>query len=219
MPAWHDRGLMNRIRPFSLVSHEGMSSFVVRGERCGLFGDDRRLSFCPHHYFILRPFQYFHRDGFRASQRSFDGRLVDDIEQVGSAHAWRGSGQCVQINIFPHFGFFAVEIEYLKAPFDVGKWNSNMPVKSAGPNQSRVQTLRKISGCYDNDAGIGNEAVHLYQKLIERLFGVILHFHLPRTSYGIDLIDENNAGTHSLGFLEQIPDPLRAQSDKHFFEF
>jgi hypothetical protein len=69
-----------------------------------------------------------------------------------------------------------------------------MPIKSARPCKGWIQGLRQICCCKYNDALIWFKSIHLNQQLIECLLCVAFPL-LSTTSYSINLINENNAGS------------------------
>ena len=97
--------------------------------------------------------------------------------------------------------------------------DNDSPVKTAGPQQRRIQYLRPVGRRQDQKTFGGIESVHLRQKLIQRLLPLIVSAAVPAVtalSDGIDLIDENNAGRILLCFLEKVSHTGSAHTYKHF---
>ena len=85
----------------------------------------------------------------------------------------------------------------------------DLPVKAAGTQQCRIQNIRTVGGCQDNDTIVAAKAVHLYQHLIQGLFLFVVtasQTGATLTTHSIDLIDENNRRCDFLGLVKQVPD-------------
>src|SRR4030095_17115176 len=69
----------------------------------------------------------------------------------------------------------------------------------------------------------GVEAVHLGQELVERLLALVVTPDEPgapgpRLAYGVQLVDEDDAGGLVLGLLEQVANARGADPDEHLDE-
>src|SRR3546814_13659869 len=68
-------------------------------------------------------------------------------------------------------------------------------VETARPQQRGVQHVRPVGGGDDDDAFIGVKAVHLHQKLVQRLLALVIAVAQPcaaMTSHGVDFVDEDD---------------------------
>ena len=72
------------------------------------------------------------------------------------------------------------------------------PVKSARPNECRIQDICSIGGAHDNDPLCCVEAIHLRQQLIQCLVTLIIALcPTPDPAYCIQLVYEDDCGGSS----------------------
>ena len=62
----------------------------------------------------------------------------------------------------------------LFAPAYIRTADDYAPVKTARAQQRRIQHIRSVRRCHQDDAFIGFEAVHLYQQLVQSLFALVV---------------------------------------------
>jgi len=72
-------------------------------------------------------------------------------------------------------------------------------VESAWSDERVVEALWEICGCDDDDSRVLLESVHLYQQLVECHLHRLLLLGVAVRSDGVDLVDENDAGSALLG--------------------
>src|SRR3546814_5304510 len=80
-------------------------------------------------------------------------------------------------------------------------------VETARPQQRGVQHVRPVGGGDDDDAFIGVKAVHLHQKLVQRLLALVIAVAQPcaaMTSHGVDFVDEDDARRILLRLFEHV---------------
>src|SRR3546814_217892 len=73
----------------------------------------------------------------------------------------------------------------------------------------------------DDDAFIGVKAVHLHQKLVQRLLALVIAVAQPcaaMTSHGVDFVDEDDARRILLRLFEHVAHAGRADADEHLDE-
>src|SRR5688572_26544263 len=107
------------------------------------------------------------------------------------------------------------------APLHIGTGHDNSTVKAAWPQQRRIEYIRTVGGCDENDTFVGFEAVHLDQQLIQCLFALVMtatEAGATMTSHGIDLIDKDDARRILLSLFEKIADTRSANSNEHLHE-
>ena len=89
-------------------------------------------------------------------------------------------------------------------------------IKSAGTHQRCIQYIRAVGGSKQDHTGVVCETIHLRQELVQRLFPFVIATTdacTALTAYGIDFINEHDAGRFLLGLPEEIPDT--AGTDTH----
>ena len=103
-----------------------------------------------------------------------DGRLVDDVGQVGAAEAGRGAGDRLEVErlverLAPH-----VHAQDLQAPLHVGPVEDDLAVEAARPQEGRVEHVGPVGGGHHDHVGVRVEAVHLDEDLVERLLALVV---------------------------------------------
>ncbi len=107
------------------------------------------------------------------------------------------------------------------ATTDIGKRHHHLAVEAARAQQRRVEHIGTVGGGDDDDAFIGLEAIHLDQQLVQRLLALVVaaaHAGAARTTHGIDLVDEDDAGCLLLGLLEHVAHTGSTHTDEHLDE-
>ena len=90
-----------------------------------------------------------------------------------------------------------MHIEDLAAALDVGAIEGDVAVEPSWPQQRGVEDVRPVGGRNDDHVGVGIEAVHLDQKLVEGLLALVVAAAEARAALaadGVDLVHENDAG-------------------------
>ena len=126
-----------------------------------------------------------------------------------------------EVEISRELHLLRVQLEDFRPSLDIGTIHQDLPIEAPGTEQRGVEDLRPVGGGHDDDSLIRIEPIHLGQELIEGLFPLVVarkHAHSPSLSDGIELIDEYDAGRTLHCLHKKIPDPCRADADKHFDE-
>ncbi len=113
----------------------------------------------------------------------------------------------------PQDGFAAAHIRAIQ---------NHAAVKASGPGEGRVQNIGSVGGRQYNDSGIGIEAIHFDQNLVEGLFALVVaapQARAPVPPNGINFVHKNNARAVALGLVEQIAHPAGTDTDKHLDKF
>ena len=108
-----------------------------------------------------------------------------------------------------------------RAAVDIGPVHGDAAVEAAGAQQRRVENVGPVGGGDQDDIGVGAEAIHLHENLVERLLALVVRAAQPRATVaadGIDLVDEDDARAVALGLLEEIAHAAGADADKHLDE-
>ena len=114
-----------------------------------------------------------------------------------------------------------MHLQDLLAPLDIGVGHLDLAVETARAQQRRIEHIRPVGGGHDDDALVGLETVHLHQKLVERLFALVVAAtvaHPARAADRIDLVDEDDAGGVLLGLFEHVAHTGCADAHEHFHE-
>ena len=150
-----------------------------------------------------------------------DGRLVDQVRQVGAAEAHGLLGDGLQVGVLGQGLALGVHLEDLDAPADVGVVQGDLAVEASGPQESGVQDVGPVGGSQDDDVGVGIEAVHLDEDLVEGLLPLVVasaESGAPVSAHGVYLVDEDDAWGVSLGLVEEVPNAGGSDADEHLDE-
>ena len=102
-----------------------------------------------------------------------------------------------------------------------GQRHHHLAVEAAGTQQRRVQHVGAVGGGDQDDALAGFEAVHLDQQLVQRLFALVIattQAGATLAANGIDLVDEDDAGSVLLGIFEHVAHTRGTHADEHLDE-
>ena len=114
-----------------------------------------------------------------------------------------------------------MHLQDIHTAFQIRLVHDNSPVKTSRTQQRLIQHFRPVGGRQNEKSLGGVKTIHLGQQLVQRLFPLIVpaaQSAVAAFADGIDLIDENDAGCHLLGFLKQVADTGRTHPHKHFHE-
>ena len=150
------------------------------------------------------------------------GRLVEDIGQVGAGEAGRALGHQVEVDVAGHRFALGVHAQDGGASSHIGGLDADLPVETAGPQEGGIQDVGAVGGGDEDNVGVGIEAVHLDEQLVEGLLALIVpaaHAGPAVAANGVDLVDEDDGRRVLLGLLEQVTHARGAHSDEHLDEF
>ncbi len=96
-------------------------------------------------------------------------------------------------------------------------WRSKRP----GPQERRVEDVGPVGGGDDDDVGVGVEAVHLDEDLVEGLLALVVRAAQAGAALaadGVDLVHEHDAGAVALGLVEEVAHAAGADAHEHLHE-
>ena len=114
-----------------------------------------------------------------------------------------------------------MDAEDVKSFLDVRKIDDDLPVEASRTKQCRIENIRAVGRSYYDDAGVGGEAVHLNENLVESLLPFIVTAAKSASSgaaHRIKLINEENTGSVLPSGLEEITDTGSTHTDEHLNE-
>src|SRR6266571_5299049 len=219
--ARNDGDLVDRVGVRHGVGRERVPRLVIRGQPLLLLGDDEGAALGAHQDLVLGPLEVLHEDELLVVARGVQGRLVDQVREIGPGEARRAARQDREVDVLRERDLAGVDLEDLLAPLDVGAGDHDAPVEAAGSQQRRIEDVRPVGGGDQDDAVVRFEAVHLDQELVEGLLALVVTAAEPRAAVPpdrVDLVDEDDAGGVLLALLKQVPDPRGADPDEHLDE-
>ena len=148
-----------------------------------------------------------------------EGSFVDQVGQVRTHGSGSGLGDFLQVHVLSKTNFPGVDLQGVQTALEIGPVHHHPPVETAGPQQGLIQYFGPVGGGQTHDALGGVEAVDLAQQLVQGLLvAVIAHAGISGPAHGVDLVDEDDAGGHLGGFLEQVPHPAGTHAHEHFLK-
>ena len=102
------------------------------------------------------------------------GRLVDQVRQVGPDEAGRQLGDPLQVDLVVHLDPGGVDLEDRFASLDVRPVDEHVAIEPPGTQQGRIERLGTVGGPHHDHALIGGEAVHFDQERVERLLALVV---------------------------------------------
>ena len=109
-------------------------------------------------------------------------------------------------------------LEDLFAARHVGAIDYNLAIEAARTQECWIEDVWAVGGGkQDNRLALG-KAVHLYQKLVERLLALVVataQASTTLTAHRIDLVDKDNRGSGIFGLLKQVAYAACAHAHEH----
>ena len=198
-----------------------MPGFVVRGVALLRIAQDHGFTFRAHQDLVLGQLEIHHHDHFAVLPRRLQRRLVHQVCQVRAGQSRCPARQHREIHVVAQRDLLGVNLQDLLAAGNVGPPHHHAPVEAARPQQRRVQHVRTVGGRHQDHAFVRFEAVHLHQKLVQRLLALVVPAAQARPAVpadGIDFVDEDDAGGVLLALLKEVAHAARAHAYEHLHE-
>ena len=200
-------------------SNENVASLVVGRNLLVFIRKQHGLALGAHHDLVLRDFKVIHMNSLAIVTSSRKGSLVDHVCEISTGETRGATRENVQVDILGHGNLLGVNLQDLFTATNVRAVNDDATIKAAWPEKSRIKNIRTICGGNKNDAIVRFKAIHLNQKLVERLLTLIVaaakaSAAMPTNS--IDLVDKDDARGILLALFEEVTHTRCANADKHF---
>ena len=92
-------------------------------------------------------------------------------------------------------------------------------VEASGTQQGRVEHVDAVGGGQHDDTAVGAEAVHLGEQGVQRVLALVVAAHggilRTGTAHGVNLVDEDDAGSLGLGLLEHVAHAAGTDAHEH----
>ncbi len=204
------------------VADHGVARLVVGGQFLLFARHDTALAFRAELDALDGFLELAHADALAVAAGSQQGGFIDRILDVGADEARRGLGQHDDVDGVGDGLAAQVDAEDGLAAAHVGPVDDDAAVETPRPQQRRVEDVRTVGGGQDDDVGVGVEAVHLDQNLVERLLALVVgttQAGATLAADGVDLVNKNDTRAVPLGLLEQVAYAAGADADEHLDEF
>ena len=119
----------------------------------------------------------------------------------------RSTGQNGEIDIVGKRLISGVNRKNFFPALDVSPVDDDLPVKPPRTKKRRVKNIRTVRSGHDDDTAVRLKAVHLDQKLVQRLFTLVVSAAQSGTSLasdGVQLVDEHDARRVFLRRVKQV---------------
>ena len=216
-----DRDLVHRVGVGQRLRHQRVADLVVGDHVLFLLGDHPRLAFRAGDDTGDRFLKLELADGLLVVARGENRSLINKVAQVGTAEPRGLAGEDLEIDLAVERLVARVHLEDRAAAANVGTVQRDVPVEAAGTEERRIEHVRPVGGGDHDHMGVGLEAVHLDQQLVEGLLALVVAPAQPGASLaadGVDLVDEDDAGGVLLGLVEEVTDTGGAHTDEHLDE-
>ncbi len=114
-----------------------------------------------------------------------------------------------------------VDLEDRGAALHVRAVQDDLAVEAAGAQERRVEDVGPVGGGDDDDVGVGVEAVHLDEDLVQGLLALVVRAAEAGAALAadrVDLVHEHDARAVALGLVEQVADAAGADAHEHLDE-
>src|SRR5690606_22114570 len=182
---------------------------------------DQGTALGAHDDLVLGLFEIAHVDGAAIAPGGKQCGFVDQVGEVGTREARRAARQDERIDIGRKRHLAHMHLENLLATANIGQGHHHLAVEATRTQKRRIKYIRTVGGGNDQDALAGFKTVHFDQQLVERLLAFVVttaKTGAALTSYGVDLVNEDNAGSLLLGVFEHVANACSTHPDKHLDE-
>ena len=148
--------------------------------------------------------------------------LVADVGYVRSGEAGGLFGQEFHVEVLHQLDLAQVYLEYLQALVLLGQVHVYLTVETACAHEGLVKDVGPVGGGQDDDSGIGAEAVHLGEELVEGVLPLVVggetYVLAPCAAHSVYLVYEDDAGGLLLGLAEEVAHAGGSHADEHLHE-
>ena len=141
MPGRNDRHLVERVVAGEQRCTQGVAGLVVRGHLPFLVGHDERIALDPHDHPVTSHVEVVGVDLGVAAPHGVEGSFVDEVGEVGTAHAGSTPGDDVDVDVVRHPLVLDVDGEDLLAILQLRKGHHDLPVETSGSQEGRVEDV------------------------------------------------------------------------------
>ena len=219
--AGHDGDLGDRSRALLSSRYDGVADLVVRDDLLLVIGQNGGLALLAGDDHLDALLEVLLGRTLATEADGAKGALVNDIGQIGTGSTRCGAGDRGQVDAGLGLHILGMKLEDGLTTGQVRQLDGHAAVEATRTQQCGVKRVWTVGGRKDDDALLVVEAVHLGEKLVERLLALVVSRESATVALladGIDLIDEDDAGGLFLGLLEQVANLGGAAANEHLDE-
>ena len=138
-----------------------MAGLVVGNEPLLLVGHHLGLALGAGNHPVDGLLELEHPDFLATAPGGEQGRLVDQVGQIGAGEARGAASQHTEIDLLAERLALGVDLEDRLASFHVRGIHHDLPVEASGAEEGRVEDVRPVGGGHDDDTAVALEAVEL----------------------------------------------------------
>src|SRR6266480_2852277 len=214
----NDRDLVHRVVLRDRHADDRVAGLVIG--RHALFGlaHDHGAPLGAHQDLVLGTLELVHADDALVGARGEQRRLVDEIGEVRARETGCAARDQRRLHVVGERHAAHVHAQNLLTAAHVGQRHDDLAVEAPRAQQRRIEHVGTVGRRDDDDALVALEAVHFHQQLIEGLLALVVTAAEARAAVpadGVDLIDEDDAGSVLLRLLEHVAHARGADADEH----
>ena len=149
------------------------------------------------------------------------GCLVQNVGKVGTGETRSATGNHAEVNVWADWLALRVHVQNLLATLEVWCGDADLAVETTRAQQRRVKNVWAVGGGNQDHVGLGVEAIHLDQKLVEGLLALVVSAAdacAAVATNGVDLVDKDDGRGSCLGLLEEVANAGCTDTDEHLYE-
>ena len=158
--------LLHRCRVGLLGCHKGVADLMVGYDALFVVGQDGVLLLVAGNDHLDALLKVGLRHALATRPHGTQGGFVHNVGKFCAGGTGGHACHGVEVHTRGDLHLFGVYLQDLFAALQIGQLHGHTAVKPAGTGQGRVEGIRAIGGCQNNDAGVALKAVHFGQKLI-----------------------------------------------------
>ena len=198
-----------------------MPAFVRRSDLPFVFREHERRTLDSENHAIAGDVEIARGDlGGRAAHGG-ERRLVEQVCEVGSAHAGRCPREIVEVDVLSERESVRMHTENFETLTAIGERYVDVTVEATRTQQCCVEHVGSVGSAEDHDARRRSESVELGKQLVQCLFAFVVaaaHARATLSPHRIDLVDEDDARCRTPRIGEQVTYPGGADADVHLHE-
>jgi hypothetical protein len=214
-----DANFVDWVGVFAVRSDERMADFMISNAALFYFAQAAAPAFRASDDFFYGFFEVGLGNFPAMSAGGEEGGLIDGIGKVCAGEAGGGLGDTTEVHFTGQWFVPDVDFEDGFAAIDVRGVDDNLAIEAAGPEQGPIEDVGPVGRGENDDAGIGGEAVHFNEELVDGLLAFVIDspdVNAALTSNGVEFVDEDDAWGFCFGLLKQVANAGCADADEHF---
>ena len=144
--------------------------------------------------------------------------LINNVGKLSTRCTCCCSRNCVKVNIVCNLNLCRMYLQNILTTLKIRQFNRNAAVKTARTKKCRVQGIRTVRRCQNDNAFLSIESIHLGKQLVQGLLTLVVSGESAAVTFfadGIDLIDKDDTRCFLICLLEQVTHLRSSHADEH----